>query len=230
MRLSILLVEDNITLASTIVDFFTAEGHVVDFAPSAELALKLLETQVFDIAILDLTLPGMNGLELCHIIKTQPVMTMPVLLLTARDSVDDIVTGFNSGADDYLTKPFAMEELYVRIIALSRRNALHQNHIIDLGPLVVDRRRHRLLREGVEVKCTRMGFNIVKILAEAYPRVVSRTELIQKLWGNDETESDSLRSHMYQLRNCLDKPFSFQILKTVHSVGFTLENITVNKA
>ncbi|MBC3767567.1 response regulator transcription factor [Neptunicella marina] len=224
-KLSILLVEDNQRIAESVIQHFTQKGHVVDYASSAETALNLLEQSRFDLMILDLMLPGMDGLTFCKQAREQNNYVIPVLMLTAKDAIDDIVQGFNHGADDYLTKPFAMQELEVRVVALSRRHMLNTQYLIELGELQIDRRALTVKRQGRIVECSRMGYNILKYLAEAYPRVVTRSELIQTLWGDNETESDALRTHMYQLRLCLDKPFTSPMLKTVHSVGFTLQNI-----
>jgi DNA-binding response OmpR family regulator len=144
-------------------------------------------------------------------------------MLTARDSIDDKITGFEVGADDYLTKPFSLQELEVRCLALSRRHLLQTTNTVTLGPLVIDRRKKQAMREGQSLELSSMGLKIVTVLAEAYPQVVSRSELSHKLWGDEPTESDALRSHIYQLRAVLDKPFSYPLLKTVHGVGFTLD-------
>lgn len=225
MAISILLVEDNTEIATSIVDFLASKGHCVDYAATAKTAKNLLKKHIYNVAILDVMLPGMSGLDLCKEIRNTNSTAIPIIMLTARDTLDDIVNGFDSGADDYLTKPFAMQELYVRINALARRNLLNHDYKISLGPLVVDRRTHEIFREGVPIKCTKMGFDILEMLAEAYPKVVTRTEIMKNLWGDEFTESDALRSHMYQLRKILDKPFSFPILKTVHSIGFTYQNV-----
>ncbi|MFC3646465.1 response regulator transcription factor [Planctobacterium marinum] len=225
MKNLILLVEDNTELATTVVDFFEKKGALVDYAPTAKLALNLLNQNKYDIVILDLMLPGMSGLELCQVIRREHDVTLPILMLTALDSVDDIVYGFNCGADDYLTKPFVLPELEVRVAALARRNGLKRDVKITIGPITFDRRTHQVFRDGVEIKLSKMGFQIMRIIVEEYPRVVSKSELIQKLWGDSLTESDVLRSHLYQLRLALDKPFTTPLLKTVHGVGVTFQNI-----
>tara|TARA_Y100001968_G_scaffold9461_1_gene7952 strand:+ start:617 stop:1315 length:699 start_codon:yes stop_codon:yes gene_type:complete len=226
MKPSILLVEDNTELASTIVDYFESAGYLIDYAQTAEMALNSLKNDMFDIVILDLTLPGMSGLELCQLIRSNETKVIPVLMLTALSSLEDTVRGFNYGADDYVKKPFALRELEVRVCALSRRHSLKEGHVIELPPLKVDRLKRSVFRDEHYIGCTKMGFNIINILAEAFPRVVSRKELVNKLWGDDLTESDALRSHIYQLRLCLDKPFNYPILKTVHSVGYTFQHIS----
>ena len=137
--------------------------------------------------------------------------------------------GFAVGADDYLTKPFALEEVEVRCLALSRRRLLQSENKITIGPLVINRKTQQVSREDKTLTLGSMNYNILLILAEAYPQVITRSELCQRLWGDDPTESDALRSHIYQLRRILDKPFASPMLKTVHGVGFVL-NVLEDKA
>ena len=194
-----------------------------DFADKGKQGLEMALNTYYDLIILDLNLPTMDGLEVCQQLRDKADRHIPILMLTARDSIDDKVSGFTVGTDDYLTKPFSLQELEVRCLALSRRHRLQTKDTIELGPVVLDRKRKSATRDGNTLDLSTMGFRILTILAEAYPQVVSRSELTQKLWGDDPTESDAIRSHMYQLRNVLDKPFEYPILKTVFGVGFTLD-------
>lgn len=221
--LNVLLVEDQSTIARNIADYMEAKGHVFDFATQGQQAVDLALENYFDLIILDLNLPVMDGLEVCRQLRQKSARHIPILMLTARDSIEDKVTGFETGADDYLTKPFSLQELEVRCLALSRRHLLDTNDVVTIGPIAIDRKRNSASREGKQLELHAMGFRILSILAEAFPMVVSRSELSKKLWGDDPTESDSLRSHIYQLRNVLDKPFDSPLLKTVHGVGFTLD-------
>lgn len=220
--LHILIIEDQQAIAKNIAAYMEPKGHVIDFAYRGDHGLKLALSKTYDVIVLDLMLPGMDGLEVCQFLRKQSPRQVPVLMLTARDSTADKLKGFEQGADDYLTKPFILEELEMRCLALSRRHLLNIDHTIKLGPLEVDRQRQTIHREGKAVDLKQVGYQIVEMLAEAYPRVVTRSELIQKIWGDEPTESDALRSHIYQLRTALDKPFAHPILKTVHGVGFTL--------
>ena len=221
--LHVLLVEDQINIARNISDFMEEKGHVFDFANQGQQGLELALAHHYDLVILDLNLPIMDGLEVCQQVREKSTRHIPILMLTARDSIEDKVSGFTVGADDYLTKPFSLQELEVRCIALSRRHLLHTNDMLTLGPLSLDRKTNQVKRDGQLLDLHTMGFRILTILAEAYPRVVSRSQLSQKLWGDEPTESDAMRSHIYQLRSVLDKPFDFPILKTVHGVGFRLD-------
>jgi len=220
--LTILLVEDQIELAKNMIQYLESRGHVVDYASDGKQGLDLALSQPFDVIVLDIMMPIMDGLQVCEHIRNESVKHLPILMLTARDTLDDKVKGFSVGADDYLTKPFALEELEIRCIALSRRHLLQTNNKINIGSLIIDRQTKQVERDGKTVNLNAMNFNILLFLAQAYPQVVSRSELCQHLWGDDPTESDSLRSHIYQLRQAIDKPFSEPVIKTVHGVGFTL--------
>ena len=221
--LKILVIEDNRDIAQNIAEHFEHLGHQMDFATNGKIGLELALANYFDLILLDLTLPGMDGWEVCTQLRQKSERHIPVLMLTARDSLDDKVKGFELGADDYLTKPFALAELEVRCQALSRRHQLQTNHLITLGSVCIDRQQQKATRHNQSISLQPIPFKILQVLAESYPRVVSKSELCQKLWGDDPTDSDSLRSHIYQLRQQLDKPFETPMLKTVHGVGFVLE-------
>lgn len=222
-KLQILLVEDQASIASNIADYMEEKGHVLDFATQGEQGLSLALSNFYDLIILDINLPLMDGLTVCQQLREKADRHIPILMLTARDSIDDKIAGFNVGSDDYLTKPFSLQELEVRCLALSRRHLLQTTDVLTLGPLELDRKRKVITREGKTLDLHTMGYKLLTVLAEAYPQVVSRSELSAKLWGDEPTESDALRSHIYQLRAVLDKPFSKPLLKTVHGVGFKLD-------
>jgi DNA-binding response OmpR family regulator len=221
--LQILLVEDQPNIARNIADYLEGKGHVLDFAVQGQQGLELALNHHYDLVILDLNLPVMDGLVVCQELRKQSPRHIPILMLTARDSIDDKISGFTAGSDDYLTKPFSLQELEVRCLALSRRHLLQTEDVIDIGPLKIDRKRQVVMRNDQKLNLHSMGYRILMVLAEAYPQVVSRSQLSQKLWGDEPTESDALRSHIYQLRTVLDKPFSYAMLKTRHGVGFVLE-------
>ena len=220
--LYILVVEDQQSIAQNIASYLESKGHVLDFASRGDQGLALALKHHYDLVILDLNLPVMNGLEVCRQLRKQADHHVPIIMLTARDTIDDKVTGFTSGADDYLTKPFSLEELEVRCFALSRRHLLQTTDTLTFDQLIIDRKRQQVTRAGIILDLNTMGYRILTILAEAYPQVVSRSRLSQKLWGDEPTESDALRSHIYQLRTVLDNPFDHPMLKTVHGIGFVL--------
>jgi len=220
--LYILVVEDQQSIAQNIANYMEDKGHVLDFASQGDQGLTLALTNHYDLVILDLNLPVMDGLEVCKQLRKQANHHVPIIMLTARDSIDDKISGFTQGADDYLTKPFSLEELEVRCFALSRRHLLQTNDTLTFDRLTIDRKRQQVAREGKEIELHSMGYRILIILAQEYPQVVSRSKLSQKLWGDEPTESDALRSHIYQLRNILDKPFDYPMIKTMHGIGFLL--------
>lgn len=223
MPLHILVVEDHAPLARNLADGLELHGHTADFAGDGELGLQLALEHDYDLMILDLGLPGIDGLEVCRRLRARQARRLPVLMLTARDALHDKLRGFDSGADDYLLKPFAFEELLARCQVLARRHTLHQEHELAIGSLRIDRRTQTVTREGRALRVLPAGYQILLALAEAHPRVLTRSELTRKLWHDAPPDSDALRTHLYQLRQSLDKPFGSAMLLTVHGVGFKLD-------
>jgi len=223
-KLNILLIEDNQTIALQLCEFLEGHKWSVDYADNGNFGKKLALQHDYDVIILDLNLPDVDGLEVCRDIKQNAETTPPVLMLTARDSFEDKAKGFGEGADDYVTKPFEFRELALRCQALARRQQLHRNHTVTIGELFIDEKQHLASRQGQPLKLTNIGFSILLILAREYPQAVSRSSLMRKIWGDEPPDSDALRSHIYSLRNALDKPFNFPMLTTITNVGFRLEN------
>jgi DNA-binding response OmpR family regulator len=219
----VLVVEDHAPLARNLAEGLAAHGHSADFASDGAHGLALALEHHVDLVILDLGLPIMDGLEVCRRLRAQSPRRVPVLMLTARDALHDKLDGFDSGADDYLVKPFAFEELLARCQVLARRHTLHQDHVLQLGGLRIDRQQQAVQRAGQPLALSQTGYRILLALAEAHPRVVTRSELTRSLWQDDPPDSDALRSHLYQLRQGLDKPFAQPMLLTVHGVGFRLD-------
>ena len=221
-RLRILIVEDNHVLRGNMAALFEAHGHCADFASDGSSGLQLALELRPDVVVLDLSLPGMDGVHVCEQLRVRADRHVPVLMLTARDSLDDKLLGFAAGADDYLAKPFAEAELLARCQALSLRHRAGTDHVLSVGSLRIDRRSGEAAREGQQLVLHRTSYRILLELAEAWPRTLTRSELIARLWGDDPPESDPLRSHLYLLRQALDKPFATPMLATVHGVGFRL--------
>jgi DNA-binding response OmpR family regulator len=220
--LRILLVEDQQALACNIIDYLTSAGHQLDYAATGALALQLAKQHSYDVVLLDLMLPDIDGRQLCAQLRQLWLKTVPVLMLTALDSLDDKLQGFAAGADDYLTKPFELAELAVRCLALSRRHLLSVDPLLQLGPLVIDRSQQHASRSGLPLDLHPLGYRILVVLAEAYPALVSRSDLSYQLWGDEPPDSDALRAHIYLLRQQLDKPFKDAMLHTVYGIGFKL--------
>lgn len=218
----ILLVEDNQQLAEQLCDFLMQKGMVVDYARNGQTATNLLESENFDVVILDLTLPDTDGLNLCRFIKSELATNIPVLMLTARDSIEEKLDGFSHGTDDYLTKPYVLDEVYVRCLALARRHQLHKSQKTCIGDLEIDFNQKTVHRRGQNIKLSKTDFLLLKLLAEAYPNALSKRQLIEKVWGDDMPDTDAVRSHVYTLRNAIDKPFDHPLIKTVHGIGFKI--------
>ncbi len=222
-RLRVLIVEDHADLAAGMASMFEANGHRVDFAADGASAVRLALAEPPDVLVLDLGLPVLDGLRVCEQLRAQADRHIPILMLTARDTLDDKLRGFQAGADDYLVKPFAGRELLARCLALSQRHRIGESHVLRIGSLAIDRRAGVARREGQVLSLQQTPWRLLLALAEAWPRTLTRSELVQRLWGDEVPESDPLRSHLYLLRQALDKPFATPMLKTVHQVGFRLE-------
>lgn len=219
---TILLVEDHNDLAASIGDYLESTGFAMDFAADGAIALNLLEENPYDVIILDLMLPKIDGIRVCERLRERGDGT-PILMLTARDQLQDKVTGFNAGADDYLVKPFEMEELLVRIRALIRRaRGEMSDGALRVGDLVFDPRTMRVERNGERVTLSPTSVRILKVLMRESPRLVSREQIENELWGDLLPDSDTLRSHMYNLRKGIDRPFPTKLLHTVQGMGFKI--------
>lgn len=220
--LRILIIEDNPVLRDNMAAEFESHGHSVSLAGDGSSGLVLALEARPDVVVLDLSLPVMDGLKVCALLRERADRHVPVLMLTARDTLDDKLRGFSAGADDYLAKPFASAELLARCLALSMRHRAGSEHVLKIGSLRVNRRDSTAKRDGQALDLQRTSFRILLELAEAWPRTLSRSDLVTRLWGDDAPESDPLRSHLYLLRQALDKPFERAMLESVHGVGYRL--------
>lgn len=221
--LHLLVIEDNRALGESICTLLVAHGHRADLAVDGRAGLQMALAEPPDVLVLDLTLPGMDGLRICQRLRAECDRHVPVLMLTARDTLTDKLRGFEAGADDYLVKPFANEELLARCLALSHRERAGMSHIQRIGSLEIDRRTGIVQRAGQVLELRQTAHRILMMLADAWPRAVTRSELIRRLWGDDPPESDPLRTHLYLLRQALDKPFDQPMLVTIHDIGFRLK-------
>jgi len=221
--MKLLLIEDNQDLATNLVQFFEHHGFVVDYANNGQLGLQLAEEHYFDIIILDLMLPKLDGIEVCNRLRENAQRHIPIIMLTARDTLQDKLLGFSSGADDYLTKPFELEELRARCMAICQR--ISPNTQLSIQQLTLSPSKNTVTFNNKEVRLSSMAFKILHILMRAYPNMVSRRELTEQLWPDEPTQSDALRSHIYQLRKAFDQHCKDNIIKTYHGVGFGLHFI-----
>ncbi len=218
---TVLLVEDHAELAATVGAFLESKDYVVDYAQDGNSALSLAAAQTFDAIVLDVMLPGKNGVEVCRELRQTHRSCTPILMLTARDTLDDKLAGFEAGCDDYLVKPFDMPELVARIEALVRRERGLSSRY-EVGPIMLDADLLIAEREGQTLKLSRTGFEILKILMREAPKVVTREILEHELWGEDVPDSDALRSHLYNLRQAVDKPFPAALIETLPGRGYRI--------
>ncbi|ADZ90793.1 response regulator transcription factor [Marinomonas mediterranea] len=222
--MKILVVEDHKDIAGVIYDFFELRDDVLDYASNGEQGLNLIRQNVYDVIILDIMLPKMDGLTVCRTLRSEGITT-PVIMLTARDTREDILDGFKSQADDYLVKPFDLDILGARVDALIRRNKAdsESNKTLTFGELTLDCGRRIVEREGGRYSLNPSQYKIIKLLISKAPDMVSRAEIIHELWGEEEQDPSILRTHIYQLRNLIDKPFDHPYIKTVSKSGYRLE-------
>ncbi len=221
--MKILIAEDEDKIADFIQSGLKSEGYAVDRASDGELGLFMASESQYDLVILDWRLPKIDGLTLCKLLRKNG-QTAPIMMLTARDSVDDRVAGLDAGADDYLTKPFSFEELMARIRALSRRfTPAAATSIWVIGDLTVSTDTHRVERAGKPIKCSATEFRLLRFLIENTHRVVSRTLILEKVWGFDfSPESNIVEVYINYLRDKIDKGFPAPLIQTIHGVGYRL--------
>lgn len=219
----ILIIEDNPDIVANIYAFFEPKGFELDNAHNGISGLALTANNRYDVILLDVMLPGMDGTKLCKTLREEWHNKTPILMLTARDTILDKVAGFDSGADDYLVKPFSLVELELRIKALIRRQQdEYFEHSITVGDVTLNASEHKVIRAGSVLKLTPTGFKILNILMSASPRVVSKNELEEKVWGEDIPSSDALRTHLHGVRVQVDKPFVTPVIVTVPGVGYQI--------
>ncbi len=218
----VLLVEDHADLAANLGEFLEARGEVVDYAADGLTGLHLASTQAYDAIVLDLGLPGIDGLALCQRLRESATGDVPVLMLTARDTEQHKLAGFEAGADDYLTKPFSLPELHVRLQALVRR-ARGRPQLLRVEDLVLDLRTHSVRRGDRRLALRPAELRLLEILMRAAPGVVTRRDVERQLWGDEPPESDAaLRGHVHALRQAIEAPGLPRLLHTLHSVGYRL--------
>ena len=223
MNGAILLIEDHRDIAELVFDYLEQRGFTVDYAVDGKSGLRLGLDHDYDAVVLDVMLPGLDGLDVCRRLRQQGRCAAPVLMLTARDTLADKLAGFDCGADDYLVKPFDLAELEARLRSLiRRRRGGAVTDLLQVGDLSFDTRTFKVARGGRELTLTPIGLKILKLLMQESPAVVDRRAIERAIWGDLPPDSDALRSHMYNLRKAVDKPFARPLLHTLHSAGFRL--------
>ena len=219
----ILLVEDHQDIAENISDYFSARGDLVTHASDGMQGLALARSTQHDVLVLDVMLPGMDGISLCRKLRQEVGITTPILLLTAKDLLTDKVAGFDAGADDYLIKPFSLVELAMRLKALTRRHTpVTPATSVTVADLTFDLNTLEAERAGQAIKLNPTTRRLLSILIQNTHRVVTREELEHALWGYEVPEADVLRAHMHALRSAIDKGFTPRLLHTMHGTGYRL--------
>lgn len=221
----ILIIEDDRSIATNLYDFLTARGHAVDAAGDGVTGLHLAVTHPFDAIVLDIGLPGMDGMKVCQKLRTEAHVDSPVLMLTARDTLQDKLQGFEHGADDYLVKPFALKEVEARLNALHKRSSGRVTEkVLVAGDLTLDPRTLAIRYSGNDVKLPRKCMKLLEVLMTEPGRVFSRSELEHAVWGDSQETSDTLRSHMHLLRRALVDAGGPDPIETVHGLGYRLRS------
>ena len=218
----ILIVEDEPKMARLISRALDEEGMAADIAERGEDALAMAGSTDYDAILLDLGLPGIDGLETCRRLRDDGVRA-PVLVLTARDAVEDRVAGLDSGADDYVTKPFAIVELLARIRALTRRGPIERPAVLEAGDLRLDPAARQAWRGETEIPLSATEFGLLEALMRRPGEILTRDQLLEQVWGDDgEAQSNVVDVYVYYLREKVDRPFGADSIETVRGGGYRL--------
>ncbi len=218
-----LLIEDNYDLSESLYDYLQSHQIVVDCTYTAQSALSLLEQFSFDIIVLDINLPDFDGFKLCKRLRDEYQITTPVIMLTARSSLEDKLSGFSSGAEDYLVKPFEMAELLARMNVLVERQQ-PKTRILQVGNLIYNLDTQKISHEGVTIELNSSCRKILKLLMKKSPNVVSKNDLEYTLWGDEIPKKEVLKIHIHTLRQKIDKAFNTEYLHTIRGSGYILRN------
>jgi DNA-binding response OmpR family regulator len=220
-RRRVLVIEDDPDIAEAISYQLERLGVTVKVARTGEEGLDGVRRGA-DLVLLDLNLPGMDGLEVCRKLRQEARKQTPVLMLTARDALEQKLSGFESGADDYLVKPFALQELEARLAVLGRRTRGPQTRVLKVADLEYNLDTLVVTRQGKLLQLNPTGLKLLQSLMESSPSVVTRRELEMRVWGEELPDSDSLRVHIHGLRAAVDKPFEKPLIQTRHGIGYRI--------
>lgn len=221
MRL--LIIEDNRDIAANLTDYLSARAHVVDVAGDGLSGLHLAVTHDYDAIVLDLMLPGIDGLSLCRKLRGEAGRHTPVLMLTARDSLDDKILGLEAGADDYVVKPYALREVEARLKTITRRaQPQGQTQRLTVADLCFDIGTYRVSRGQRAIELPPIPLKLLELLMRASPRVVTRQEMEAAVWGDQPPYSDVIKAHLHVLRAAVDGPGDIPLLRTVRGIGYQL--------
>lgn len=221
--MQILIVEDDPKLAANLGEYLEEQGDIPDYAGDGRVGVQLCSTRAYDAVILDLRLPRLDGIHVCQQLRGKHSLDVPILMLTARDTVEDRIEGFEAGTDDYLVKPFSLREMYLRLCAIVRRQQHNGVETLEVGELSLDPTRHVASYQDVQVELTPINFIMLQALMRAAPGLVSRGDLEEKIWGDEPPSSEaSLRGHIHRLRVQLETATGQPTIHTIHGVGYRL--------
>ncbi len=220
----VLIVEDNPDIIANLYGFLEPLGYTLDVARTGTAGISCAVSTLHDVIVLDLSLPGIDGLEVCRKLRKEHRLATPILMLTARDTIQDKLTGFDVGADDYLVKPYSLLELDARLKALVRRSRNETvEHVLVFDELRLDIGTGQVSRAGQPLTLTPTSYKILAALMRNAPRLMARESLEREVWGDNPPDSDALRTHIHALRQAMDKPFSNPLLVTVAGSGYRLD-------
>lgn len=217
----VLIVEDNRNISEMVGEYLESRGFEIDYAADGLDGYRLASENVYDAIVLDLMLPRLDGIEVCKRLRGDARKATPILMLTARDTLDDRLRGFAEGADDYLVKPFALPELEARIRAVQRRGRPAAGEVA-YAALAYDPHTLTARREGREIPLTRMQGALLDLLLREAPRIVPHARLIEGAWGAGGADTAALQTQVYELRALVDKPFAQPLLQSVRGVGYRI--------
>lgn len=221
--MKVLIVEDNHSIVETISDYLELMDVDIDCAYNGLAAIERLKQDHFDVVIMDIMMPKLDGINTVIQLRNDYHCDTPILFLTAKDTLDDKVNAFKAGGDDYLVKPFAMEELHMRLLALSNRGIRIDNSDLHFKDMTINIKTGTLKRQDQPIKLTPLQLKIVALLMKKAPNIVTKNEVIDTIWGEESPPSDALRSHLYAIRNAIDKQFDEPRLETIHGQGYRLK-------
>jgi DNA-binding response OmpR family regulator len=220
----ILIVEDERKMAAVLKKGLEAENHRVSLAVDGRTALEFASVLEFDVVVLDLMLPGIDGFEVARRLRKSQNQT-PILMLTARDTVPDVVKGLDSGADDYLTKPFSFEIFLARLRSIARRGSVPRPTLLEVANLVLNPATHQVLRAGQEIHLSLTEFRLLEFLMRRADRVVSRNAIVQAVWDfEDEVEENTLDAFIRLLRSKVDRDHKQKLIQTVRGAGYMIRD------
>ncbi|WP_213603048.1 response regulator transcription factor [Pseudoxanthomonas japonensis] len=228
---TVLVIEDDARLAEVVGGYLETRGMEVDYAADGMEGYRLAVENRYDAIILDGQLPRMDGLDVVRRLRRDARVATPIIMTTARDTLNDKLTGLRDGVDDYLTKPFAAQELEARLRAVIRRNRKElAREVLKVGDLTFDPACHRVRRGSRELELSPLSTKLLTILMRESPKVVSRRDIEREIWGEHVPDSDTLRSHLYNLRKVIDRGFDMPLVHTVQSAGYRIAEISQSQA